>query len=64
MAVPAAAEALYALPPSRFVAERNALAKALAAKGDPAAAAVRKLARPTGLAWAMNRLARDRSRCG
>lgn len=60
--LPDAAKALYALPPSRFVAERNALAAALAARGDPAAAAVRKLARPVGLAWVLNRLARERRR--
>jgi hypothetical protein len=60
--VPRAAEPLYALPPSQFTAERNALAKALAEKRDPAAAAVRKLPRPVGLAWVLNRLARDRPR--
>jgi hypothetical protein len=58
--VPRAAEALYGLPPERFVAERNQLAKALAAKGDPDAAAVRKLARPSQLASALNRLSRAR----
>jgi hypothetical protein len=60
MPVPPAAVPLYALPPSRFVPERNALARALAAKGDAAAAAVRALRRPVGLAWVLNRLARDR----
>jgi hypothetical protein len=60
--VPAAAEPLLALPPSRFTAERNALAKALAARGDPAAAAVKKVPRPVGLAWVLNRLARERPR--
>lgn len=60
MDVPPPAEPLLALPPSRFVAERNALAKALAEKGDPAAAAVRKVPRPVGLAWVLNRLARER----
>jgi hypothetical protein len=58
--VPRAAEALYGLPPERFVAERNQLARALAAKGDPDAAAVRKLARPSQLASALNRLSRAR----
>jgi hypothetical protein len=58
--VPRSAEALYGLPPERFVAERNQLAKALAAKGDPDAAAVRKLARPSQLASALNRLSRAR----
>jgi hypothetical protein len=58
--VPSVAQALLALPPSRFTAERNALAKALAAKGDPAAGAVRRLPRPAGLAWLLNRLVRER----
>lgn len=62
MIVPEIALPLYVLPPSRFVSERNALAKTLAANGDPAAAAVRKLPRPVGLAWVLNRLARDRPR--
>ncbi len=60
MTLPEPARALLALPPSRFVPERDALAKALAARGDPAAAAVRALRRPVGLAWVMNRLARER----
>lgn len=59
MDLPDDAKALLGLPPSRFVAERNALAAALAARGDPAAAAVRKLPRPVGLAWVLNRLARE-----
>lgn len=58
--LPEPARALLALPPARFVAERDALAKALSAKGDAGAAAVRALRRPLGLAWAMNRLARER----
>jgi hypothetical protein len=58
--LPDSARDLLALPPSRFVAERNALAKALGARGDAAAATVRALRRPVGLAWVMNRLARDR----
>jgi len=62
MDLPAAAVALFALPPSRFVEERNALAKELAARRDPAAGAVRKIGRPTGLAWVMNRLAHGRPR--
>jgi hypothetical protein len=60
--VPRAAEPLLALPPSRFTAERDALASALARKGDADAAAVRKLRRPVGLAWVLNRLARERPR--
>jgi asparagine synthetase B (glutamine-hydrolysing) len=58
--LPEPARDLLALPPSRFVSERNALAKALSARGDAAASAVRALRRPVGLAWVMNRLARDR----
>jgi hypothetical protein len=60
--LPPEAKALLALPPSRFTAERNALASALAARRDPAAAQIRKLARPIGLAWVLNRLARERPR--
>lgn len=60
MALPEAARALLALPPDRFVAERDALARALAAKGDRAAAEVKKLRRPVGLAWLLNHLARER----
>jgi hypothetical protein len=52
---------LYALPPSRFVAARDALARELAARHDGQAAAVRRLRRPVGLAWVMNRLARERA---
>jgi hypothetical protein len=56
--LPPEAARLHALPPSRFVAERDALARALSEKGDTAAAAaVRALRRPVGLAWVMNRLA-------
>jgi hypothetical protein len=60
--LPRAAEPLLALPPSRFTAERTALARSLAERGDPAAAAVRKVPRPVGLAWVLNRLARERPR--
>jgi len=60
--IPDAAVELFSLPPSRFTAERNALAKALGDRRDPASAAVRKLARPVGLAWVLNRLARKRPR--
>jgi hypothetical protein len=58
--VPRAAEPLFALPPSRFTAERDALAKSLAGRGDRSAPAVRKLRRPVGVAWVLNRLARER----
>jgi hypothetical protein len=60
--LPDDAQALLALPPARFTAERDAVAARLAAAGDPAAPAVRKLRRPVGLAWVLNRLARDRPR--
>lgn len=60
--LPDAASDLFALPPPRFTAERNALARRLAERGDPGAATVRKLARPTGLAWVLNRLAREAPR--
>lgn len=53
---------LLALPPARFTAERSEVARALAARGDPAAAAVRRLRRPVGLAWVLNRLSRDHPR--
>lgn len=46
--------ALYALPLSEFTAERNALVKTL--KGNPAAATVKALAKPSVLAWAINQL--------
>jgi hypothetical protein len=60
--LPPAAAPLLAVPPSRFTAERKALADALAVKRDPAANAVRKLRRPVGLAWVLNRLAREHPR--
>jgi len=60
--LPDDAQALLALPPARFAAERGAVAARLAAAGDPAAPEVRKLRRPVGLAWVLNRLARDRPR--
>jgi hypothetical protein len=60
MELPEDARTLLALPPDRFVAERDALARSLAERGDRAAAEVRKLRRPLGLAWLLNRLARER----
>jgi len=60
--LPPEATALLAVPPARFAAEREALARALAGRGDPAAPAVRKLRRPVGLAWVLNRLTRDHPR--
>jgi hypothetical protein len=59
MTVPDSALPLLASAPSRFTAARAELAQALSARGAPEAAAVRKLRRPVGLAWVMNRLARD-----
>ena len=48
---------LYALPPDEFVPARDELARRLAEARDPAAAVVRKLRRPVGLAWVLNHLA-------
>ena len=54
-----AVDPLYAGRPEAFVAARNALAKALRAAGDKAAAAeVAQLRRPTPTAFALNQLAR------
>jgi hypothetical protein len=52
---------LYGVDPDDFVSARTALAKQLRADGDRAGAtAVKKLAKPTRAAWAVNRLVRDR----
>jgi hypothetical protein len=52
---------LYGLELEEFTAARDALVKELRAGGDrDAAAAVKKLAKPTRAAWAVNRLVRDR----
>jgi hypothetical protein len=52
---------LYGLDLEEFVGVRDALAKELRTRGDRAgAAAVKKLAKPTRAAWAVNRLVRDR----
>ncbi|MGN6331543.1 MAG: hypothetical protein ACTHOD_07810 [Motilibacteraceae bacterium] len=57
-----AADALYAVPPDRFVAERAVRVAALRAAGDkPAAAAVAALRRPTRPAWLVNLLVRERA---
>ncbi len=53
-------EALRDAPPARFVAARDALARALAGEGDPRAAEVRALRRPTRRSWMLNRVARAR----
>jgi hypothetical protein len=56
-----AIDALYAGELEDFVGARDALAKQLRSGGDKeGAAAVKKLAKPTRAAWAVNRLARDR----
>lgn len=48
-------DALYGLPFERFVPERDALVKALRADGDRTGAdAVKRLAKPTRAAWAVN----------
>ena len=50
---------LYGLPREEFVAARDALAKRLRADGDrEAAEGVRRLAKPTLAAWAVNQLSR------
>jgi hypothetical protein len=50
---------LYALDPGQFVAARDQLAKRLRAEGErDASAAVKKLRRPTVVAWALNQVAR------
>ncbi|WCB92542.1 hypothetical protein DSM104299_01238 [Baekduia alba] len=55
------ADALYAGELEDFVGARDALAKALRADGDrDGAVAVKKLAKPTRAAWAVNRLVRER----
>jgi hypothetical protein len=54
-------DALYGADLEDFVGERDALAKRLRADGDrDGAAAVKKLAKPTRAAWAVNRLVRER----
>lgn len=58
-----AGEELYGVPLERFVAERTALAKRLRAEGDREGAdAVQALRKPTVSAWAVNQLARRKSK--
>lgn len=58
--VPAEALELYAQPPDGFIAARDALAKELKAAGkDDDAAAVKKLRKPSIVAWAVNAAARE-----
>src|SRR3954454_5353872 len=53
-------DALYQLPPDRFTAARNELAKRLRADGQgEAAQQVKALRKPTAAVWLVNRLARD-----
>lgn len=52
---------LYQLKPGDFVAARDELAKRLKAEGDRhASAEVKRLRRPTVVAWALNQVARSR----
>jgi hypothetical protein len=52
-------DGLYALPPSEFVAARDALAARVKKEGDASAASeVKALRRPTVPAWAINQLSR------
>jgi hypothetical protein len=54
-----ALDRLYAAPPDRFTAERDALAKNLKTSDKAAAAAVKALRRPPVTAWALNQVARN-----
>jgi hypothetical protein len=57
------AEDLYGLPLDRFVAERDALARALRADGRrEEAAEVGALRKPSVVAWAVNQLVRTQGR--
>lgn len=54
------ADRLYGLPPTKFVAARNAEARRLRTAGDPElAAAVRRLPRPSAAAGIVNQLRRE-----
>ena len=56
---------LFDLPPTEFIAARDALAKQLKADGDAGAAAeVKALRRPSVAAWAVNQVARRQPRSG
>lgn len=62
MDLDAAADALYALPPSEFVAARGERSKEARAAGDgELAAAITKLRKPTVAAWLANLLVRQRA---
>ena len=59
--MPSEARELYALPPEEFIGARDRLAKELkdAGKADQAAA-VKRLKKPSVVAWALNAASRDR----
>lgn len=59
MELPTEAIALLGLPPARFSAARAEVARTLAQRGDRAAGVVKKLRRPVGVAWVLNRLSHD-----
>jgi hypothetical protein len=60
MAFDTALDELYAVPPEEFMARRDSLAKELKATGDKAGAAeLKRQHKPTLVAHALNRLARD-----
>jgi hypothetical protein len=62
-AVEKAADELYGLPPGEFTRARDARVKELRKEGDREAAdAVKALRKPTVAAWALNQLARARSK--
>ena len=62
-AVEQAARELYGLPPGEFTPARDARVKELRKRGDrEAAEAVKALRKPTVAAWALNQLARTRSK--
>ncbi|HUR50363.1 MAG TPA: hypothetical protein VMY88_12665, partial [Acidimicrobiales bacterium] len=51
---------LFALEPPEFTKARNALAAKVRKEGNRAAAdAIKKLPRPSAMAWALNRVARE-----
>ena len=62
-AVEQAARELYGLPPDEFTRARDARVKELRKEGDrETAEAVKALRKPTVAAWALNQLARTRSK--
>ncbi|MEV1205075.1 hypothetical protein, partial [Microbispora rosea] len=62
MDVDEAADRLYGMVPEEFTSARDALAKEAKAAGDAALAKrVKALRKPTLVAWAVNRTARERS---